>query len=170
MTRLNIANSQFNFKAQLRGHFLRYAQQIGQNLVRAGFYIQRESMKIVPVMTGALKASAYTRFTGTGLQTVVEVGYSAAYALFVHEILDYAHGADFNAKYAEEIARLNYDKKVQEEVITITGIRKRTRTIKVRHSYYFNRGENQRSQFLTVVMETHSEEIHAILTKGLVKQ
>ena len=51
----------------------------------AGLILQRESQKLVPVDTGNLKASAFTRATGEGLSTVVNVGYTAAYALFVHE-------------------------------------------------------------------------------------
>lgn len=34
----------------------------------------------------------------------VAVGFSAAYALFVHENLEAAHGAVYNEKYAEDIA------------------------------------------------------------------
>ena len=36
--------------------------------------------------------------------TAVRVGYTANYALFVHENLEAAHGAAFNAKHAAEIA------------------------------------------------------------------
>lgn len=52
---------------------------------KAGLYLQRESQKLVPVEYGPLKASAYTRAVGVGLTTVVYVGYTASYALYVHE-------------------------------------------------------------------------------------
>lgn len=54
-------------------------------LKMAGLRLQRESQRVVPVDFGPLKASAYTRQKGTGVMTVVEVGYTAAYALEVHE-------------------------------------------------------------------------------------
>lgn len=51
----------------------------------AGLALQRESQLLVPVEFGVLKASAYTRHEGQSFKTVVNVGYTAAYALFVHE-------------------------------------------------------------------------------------
>ena len=57
----------------------------GFALKAAGLLLQRESQKLVPVDFGFLKASAYTRATGTGLATVVQVGYTASYAVYVHE-------------------------------------------------------------------------------------
>ena len=51
----------------------------------AGLLIQRRSQKLVPVERGKLKASAYTRKEAT--QSVV-IGYSAAYALPVHENME----------------------------------------------------------------------------------
>lgn len=51
----------------------------------AGLHLQRDSQSHVPVEFGPLKASAYTRAIGKGLSTVVEVGYTASYALYVHE-------------------------------------------------------------------------------------
>lgn len=64
-------------------------QKLGQRmegaLKRAGLTLQRESQSLVPVHFGNLKASAFTRAEGTGYATVVSVGYTAAYALYVHE-------------------------------------------------------------------------------------
>lgn len=54
-------------------------------LKAAGLFLQRESQKVVPVEDGNLKASAFTRATGKGYDTQVSVGYTAAYALYVHE-------------------------------------------------------------------------------------
>ena len=56
-----------------------------RGLKTAGLMLQRESQKIVPVDLGNLKASAFTRARGTGFATEVIVGYTAAYALYVHE-------------------------------------------------------------------------------------
>lgn len=69
----------------LRRRNERIAQGFSQGLRRAGLRLQRESQRLVPVNFGVLKASAYTRATGSGLKTEVHVGYTAAYAIYVHE-------------------------------------------------------------------------------------
>jgi hypothetical protein len=62
-----------------------YDRGMSKGLKRAGLFVQRESQKICPVDTGALRNSAFTRHTGQGADTVVEVGYTQNYAIFVHE-------------------------------------------------------------------------------------
>jgi hypothetical protein len=52
-------------------------------LLEAGIQIQAVSDKRVPVEYGNLRGSSYTRFTPED-PNVVEVGYGAAYAPFVH--------------------------------------------------------------------------------------
>lgn len=90
-----------NIDAQYRKKVLAF----GAGVAEGGLLIQRESQLIVPVDYGNLKASAFTRVNGKGTaRVVVTVGYTAAYAVFVHENLDAAHGAVFNAKYAAELA------------------------------------------------------------------
>jgi hypothetical protein len=69
----------------LIGSQQRLAVGLQRGLKRAGLKLQRESQKLVPIETGALKASAYTRAFGAGFSTKVAVGYTAAYALPVHE-------------------------------------------------------------------------------------
>jgi hypothetical protein len=54
-------------------------------LKTAGLYLQRASQLLVPVDLGVLKASAFTRAEGKGFSTLVIVGYTAFYAMFVHE-------------------------------------------------------------------------------------
>jgi len=54
-------------------------------LKRAGLKLQRASQGLVPVDLGNLKASAFTRAEGSGFKTQVRVGYTAFYALYVHE-------------------------------------------------------------------------------------
>jgi len=71
-----------------------------RNLVRAGLFIKGESQIRTPVDTGHLRASAYSRKVGGfGGTTVVEIGYSAAYAPFVHENLEARHGSRRPADY-----------------------------------------------------------------------
>jgi len=76
-----------------------------KGLVLAGLFLQRKSQQVVPVDTGALKASAFTRKTGVGRSTNVTVGYTMDYAVFVHENLDARHKPGKTAKYLERPAR-----------------------------------------------------------------
>jgi len=61
--------------------------RVEAGLKSAGLLLQKESQKLAPVEFGNLKASAYTVAKGSGLNTVVEVGYRAAYAAYVHELV-----------------------------------------------------------------------------------
>lgn len=58
-----------------------------KGLLRAGLMVQARSQKRVPVEYGKLRSSAYTRKSQASANTV-EIGYSAAYALFVHENME----------------------------------------------------------------------------------
>jgi len=60
-------------------------KRVEGGLKLAGLYLQRVSQKKVPVDFGILKASAFTRAFGKGFDTQVNVGYTASYAIFVHE-------------------------------------------------------------------------------------
>lgn len=51
----------------------------------AGLTLQRASQLKVPVDFGVLKNSAFTRKEGIGLSASVIVGYTASYAVYVHE-------------------------------------------------------------------------------------
>jgi len=53
-------------------------------LLAAGFVIFRDSQKRVPVEHGNLRASGFVQRHPTR-KSVVEIGYGAAYAFFVHE-------------------------------------------------------------------------------------
>ena len=80
------------------------AMGVARGLKRGGRFLQRESQKIVPVQTGNLKNSAFTRNVGgSGFHTDILVGYTANYSVYVHENLEAAHGQAFNIKYAAEI-------------------------------------------------------------------
>lgn len=58
-------------------------------LLAGGFIIQAEAQRRAPVVTGNLRGSAYTRRTPED-PNAVEVGFGAAYALFVHENIEQA--------------------------------------------------------------------------------
>lgn len=61
------------------------ADAVAAGLLLAGLELLRQSQLLAPVEFGNLKASGYVRAQGTGLGTAVYVGYTAAYALLVHE-------------------------------------------------------------------------------------
>lgn len=74
--------------SNLRSSRKRIGGAIGKGLRLAGLALQRESQLLVPVEFGVLKASAFTRAVGREANTVVTVGYTASYAIFVHEKVD----------------------------------------------------------------------------------
>ena len=115
------------------------SMRFSRNLLRAGRYLQRESMKLVPVQTTRLKGSAYTRRYGKGWWTEVIVGYTSPYAVTVHEDMDKAHGKAFNVKYAALIA----SRGVRAQKAKAAG-----RPFNVESDPYFKRGENQQAKFL----------------------
>lgn len=84
-----------------------------RGLLKAGLLLQRMSQQIVPVDTAALKNSAFTREGGTEMEPEVRVGYTQAYAVFVHENLEARHKEGKVAKYLEKPARENRDELVK---------------------------------------------------------
>lgn len=77
-------------------------------LKRGGLFLQRESMKIVPVDLDNLRPSADTRnIGGKGFDTdiVVHYGAGANYAPYVHEDLEARHKPGKTAKFLEKPAR-----------------------------------------------------------------
>lgn len=126
-------------------------------LIEAGLRLQRESMKIVPVDYGNLKASAFTRAEGQDTPyVVVTVGYTAAYAVYVHENLDAKHGAQFNQYYADELAaakrRQRAAAKARRKPGPTYSLRAIARQVRATRSvsgpFRHNRGEKQQAKFL----------------------
>jgi hypothetical protein len=122
------------------------AHQAGLNrgLRAAGLLLYRYSQLEVPVDYGILKASGFVRVIGTGWSTAVQVGYTASYAIFVHENLDAFHGDAFNTFYAEELA-------------------KKPATGPFRH----NRGLGQKSKFLEDPALDHAEELKETIAREI---
>jgi len=111
-------------------------------LKKAGLAIFREAQKEVPVDTGNLKGSGFTRKTkGSGFKAVISVGYTASYAIYVHEVLTNAHGRAYNLKHAKEIA---------------SGI-------------LSSRGENQKAKFLEDPVKRMRQPIWKIISDELRK-
>lgn len=97
--------------AELKRRGVVTAQEFARNVRRAGLFLQRESQLIVPVDTGNLKNSAFTRKAGgRGWKVIVVVGYTAAYAIFVHENLEARHKEGKEAKFLEKPLREKRDR------------------------------------------------------------
>jgi hypothetical protein len=90
-----------------------YAKGFRTGISMAGLLVQRESQLIVPVDTSNLKNSAFTRTFGSGFQSFTLVGYTAAYAVFVHEDLMVGHAPGKVAKFLTLPLRGNVDTIVQ---------------------------------------------------------
>lgn len=86
-------------KEALRKHRQASARGMGKGLRRAGLFLQRESMKLAPIDTGVMRASASTIASGKGLATVVAVGYGTDYAIYVHENLEAQHKPGKTAQF-----------------------------------------------------------------------
>ena len=91
----------------------RYARGFRTGLSMAGLLIQRESQLIVPIDTSNLKNSAFTRTFGQGFQSFTLVGYTASYAVFVHEDLLVGHAPGKTAKFLTLPLKANVETIVQ---------------------------------------------------------
>ena len=78
--------------------------KLARGLHNAGRFLKQESKKLVPVDTGYLKSTAYFRVIKRVKSVNLDVGYTAPYAVYVHEILTNFHPIG-QAKYLEEPAR-----------------------------------------------------------------
>lgn len=90
-----------NVVRNMDGATKRVGVGLHQGLVATGLFIQRESQILCPIEFGLLRNSAFTRATGEGAFTEVEVGYTAGYAVYVHENLDARHAPGTSAKFLE---------------------------------------------------------------------
>lgn len=142
------------------------AAEVG--LKKGGLFLQARSLEIVPVQLGTLKASSFIRNEGDmGYHADIVVGYTASYAVYVHEDLTVAHGHEFNVKYADEIAKhgvWSSDIKTQRTTF------KSTSPGGTAKGGWFPRGENQQAKFLerparsnrTVILKIVAETMKAV--------
>jgi hypothetical protein len=117
-----------------------FAKKIEHGLKRGAALVHRKSQETVPVDQGNLKGGGkVNKKPGTsGLTTHMIVGYSAEYAVFVHEDLQKAHGRAFNIKHAAEIAAGTEN----------------------------SRGDNQRAKFLENAVRENLDAIFTEITTG----
>lgn len=129
---------------------------VEKGLKLGGLLIQADSQKEVPVDQGVLKNSSFTRkLSGMGHTANIGVGYTAAYAAYVHENLDAAHGDEYNEKYATEIA----------------GDLERRRDAKGRFlknkKKWHNRGSGQKAKFLEDPARRDAPLVQVLITKSI---
>ena len=92
------------YQAVLRGFDTmdeRVQQGAEEGLVLAGLYLFARSQELVPVDTGALRASGTVRRRGRGLKARVWIIYSVYYALYVHEMVHIARRNGRIPKFVE---------------------------------------------------------------------
>ena len=77
----------------------RYSRGFKKGLKKAADHVMRQSKKIVPVDTGALKKSGYVEVKGDGFRATATVGYTEHYAIYQHENLMYKHKRGKRAKF-----------------------------------------------------------------------
>ena len=93
------------FRRSLKKVESKYEKRFADALKVMGLFVQRESQQIVPIDTANLKRSAFTRSSGRGFKVEVRVGYTAEYAIYVHENLEANHPVGEN-KFLEKILRV----------------------------------------------------------------
>jgi hypothetical protein len=84
----NMLNEVQGFLNNVRNKTAAKGKKVEQAIKKCGLLLQTTSQKMVPVNYGVLKASAFTSFSGSGWDTKVQIGYTAYYALFVHEMVE----------------------------------------------------------------------------------
>ncbi len=124
-------------------------------LVEAGKYLLRESMALVPVDIGNLKATGYVRLAYSIFtrMPIVYVGYSASYAIYVHENMDALHGHAFNTAYARQIAAY----------AALSKREKRRRGDAATNPFRHERGPDQQAKFLEKPYRERRREMMAII-------
>ena len=127
-----------------------------QGLVKAGDFIMRESLKIVPVQIGHMKGSWFVRKVNP---KHIEVGYESKdynYFALVHEMPNIpphgpAHGQEFNVKHAAEIR-------------AAAGTWRGTA-----EGGMFKRGYNQQYKFLEKPIRDNHDKILKIIRNEIIK-
>ncbi len=153
-----------------------HAAGCSRGLKRAALTVIRYSLQIVPVDTGHLRATWFVRHTGTGFDTEVRFGYTAEYAVYVHEIVTNLHGAAYNAAYIREIkgtgvagardARGKFLKKNQWSDLAVRrGYHKDPDTGKAKKAN--PRGENQQAKYLEQPIRERWNEMRMIVLQEM---
>jgi len=76
-------------------------------LWEAALKIKADALPLTPIDIGNLRQSAYVEMLDGPSGPVAEIGYTAAYAVYVHERLELAHKSPTQAKFLEEALKRN---------------------------------------------------------------
>lgn len=143
--------------------------KVEAGLAKGGLLLQRESMKIVPVDLGPLRESAFCRKTGSGINTVVRVGYTMAYAIYVHENPNALHGEAFNQAYAKELKAYKTAKAKKKRNAALDKKKKLAELMDLAEPsarpspFRKSRGKNQQYKFLEKPAREKRKEIVAVI-------
>jgi hypothetical protein len=96
-------------RAAIQAHRSQTKKNVRAAVIVVALFVQRESQQIVPVDTGNLKNSASTRPDASG-KPKAQVVYTAAYAIFVHEIERYKHAPGKESKFLVKAVHRNMDR------------------------------------------------------------
>lgn len=103
----------------------RYNRGYKIGLQRAAEFLLEESRKLAPIDTGFLRSTGHTIIKGDGFRAKASIGYSAYYAVWVHEDLTKYHAPPTTAKFMT--IPIN-DRKNQEKVVRMIRAEMRKRT------------------------------------------
>lgn len=92
-------------RAKLQSFRTRLGAGVQRGIDRAALFLLRESQAIVPVDTGALRASGRVATEGEGITRKALVVYGTGYGVYVHEDLYARHAPGKSAKFLERPAR-----------------------------------------------------------------
>lgn len=92
-------------QAKLRRTNRKLGEKLEQGLKKCGEFLLGKAQEVVPVDTGKLHDSGFVETEGSGWDTKVFVGFSADYAIFVHEMTHLKHAPGKQAKFLEGPAR-----------------------------------------------------------------
>jgi hypothetical protein len=73
-------------EAKLQRELNRIRGKTRRGVTVAALEVKKRSLELTPVDTGNLRQSAYTRSYGFLTEVGAEIGYTASYAVFVHEV------------------------------------------------------------------------------------
>lgn len=90
-------------QAQLRSRAQKHIDGMKRGMYLAAELLKEESLKIVPRQSGKLAESCFIKEREGRADILIEVGYSDPKAAYVHEIIENAHGKNFNTKHADKI-------------------------------------------------------------------
>ncbi len=110
MSKKSTVQGSLEIQRELAARVKGNAKGMKRGLLKAGLFLQRLSMQIVPVDLNVLRPSANTRAEGSGKATSVIVSYGTDYAVYVHEDLEARHAPGKQAKFLEQPFREKKDR------------------------------------------------------------